>query len=171
MGVYEVERIVSGRYETQLWFWWYSVLTEMFRTLFNLNLVHMTQLLNNASLGENASYCPQKRGKNSLGTLLGIRREQLSRAFRTFRCSFRRWSFDNTCGHRINAKFHQSLVEISNLLYQRVPKSWSTFVENKKQSTWILISSYSNTNAKRNSRIFQINLIKLIEDQRLGWAS
>ena len=122
---------VSGRYETQLWFWWYSVLTEMFRTLFNLNLVHMTQLLNNASLDENASYCPQKRGNNSLGTLLGVRREQLSRAFRTFRCSFRRWSFDNTCGHRINAKFHQSLVEISNLLYQRVPKSWSTFVEKK----------------------------------------
>ena len=117
MGVYEVERIVSGRYETQLWFWWYSVLTEMFRTLFNLNLVHMTQLLNNASLGENASYCPQKRGNNSLGTFLGVRREQLSRAFRTFRCSFRRWSFDNTCGHRINAKFHQSLVEISNLLH------------------------------------------------------
>ena len=39
--------------------------------------------------------------------------------------------FDNTCGHRINAKFHQILVEISNLLYQRVPKSRSTFVEKK----------------------------------------
>ena len=106
----------------------------MFITLFNLNLAHMcdmTQLRNNASLGESASYCLQRRGKNSLGTILGVQREQLSRAFRTFRCSFRDDLFDNTCGHRINAKFQQILVEISNLLYQRVPKSRSTFMEEK----------------------------------------
>ena len=39
--------------------------------------------------------------------------------------------FHDTCGHRINAKFRQILVEISNLLYQRVPKSRSIFVEKK----------------------------------------
>ena len=63
---------------------------------FQFNLAHMcdmTQLLNNASLGESASYCLQRWGKNPLGTLLEVQREQLSRAFRTFRCSFRRWSF------------------------------------------------------------------------------
>ena len=74
--------------------------------------------------------------------------------------------FDNTCGHRINAKFHQILVEISNLLYQRVPKSRSTFVEEKinlNTNQFIF-----HTNAERNGRIFKITLIKLIEDQRLG---
>ena len=127
----------------------------------------MTQLLNNASLGESASYCLQRRGKNSLGTLFW---ESKGNNFRGllghFGVAFGDDLFDNTCGHRINAKFHQILVEISNLLYQRVPKSRSTFVEEKinlNTNQFIF-----HTNAERNGRIFKITLIKLIEDQRLG---
>ena len=103
-------------------------------------------------------------------TLLELSRESKGKNFRGllghFGVAFGDDLFDNTCGHRINAKFHQILVEISNLLYQRVPKSRSTFVEEKinlNTNQFIF-----HTNAERNGRIFKITLIKLIEDQRLG---